>query len=80
MLKIVSGNEVKTDGQRYPQRRVMPTGDHEGRIFLSHPHTNNGFFLAHHWLMVSYCDRWMSVVRRQQLLQTTSTPKLLAGF
>ena len=30
--------------------------------------------------MVSYCDRWMSVVRRQQLLQTTSPPKLLAGF
>ena len=29
--------------------------------------------------MVSYCDRWMSVVRRQQLLQMTS-PKLLAGF
>ena len=46
------------------------------------------FFLAHlsHWLRVSYCDHWMSVVcrpsyvvRRQQLLQTTS-PKLLAGF
>ena len=45
-------------------------------------------FLAHlsHLLMVSHCDRWMSdvrrassVVRRQQLLQTTS-PKLLAGF
>ena len=37
--------------------------------------------------MVSYCDRWMSVVhraspfvRRQQLLQRTSPPKLLAGF
>ena len=39
-------------------------------------------FLAHqsHWLMVSYCYRWMSVVRRQQLLQTTSPPKLQAGF
>ena len=24
--------------------RVMTNGDHEGRIFLSHPHTNNGFF------------------------------------
>ena len=44
-------------------------------------------FLAHlsHWLMVRYCDRWMSVVysllsvvHRQQLLQMTS-PKLLAG-
>ena len=32
------------------------------------------------WLMVSYCDHWMSVVRRQHLLQTTSPPKLLAGF
>ena len=30
--------------------------------------------LAHmsHWLMVSYCDHWMCVVRRQQLLQRTS--------
>ena len=39
-------------------------------------------FLAYlsHWLIVSYCDRWMCVVRRQQLLQTTSPPKLLAGF
>ena len=45
--------------------------------------------LAHlsHWLMVSYCDRWMSVIRcavcvvlRQQLLQMTSPSKLLAGF
>ena len=24
--------------------RVMPKGDREERIFLSHPHTNNGFF------------------------------------
>ena len=23
---------------------VMTNGDHEGQIFLSHPHTNNGFF------------------------------------
>ena len=30
--------------------------------------------------MMSYCDRWMSVVRHQQLLQRTSPPKLLAGF
>ena len=39
-------------------------------------------FLAHLslWLMVSYCDCVMSVVRRQQLLQRTSFPKLLAGF
>ena len=22
----------------------MTNGDHEGRIFLSHPHTNNGLF------------------------------------
>ena len=50
----------------------------------------NHMFLAHlgHWLMVSYCDRWMSIVRRatcvnvprQQLLQRTSPPKLLPGF
>ena len=46
-------------------------------------------FLAHlsHWLMMSYCDHWMSVmccassvVRRQQLLQRTTFLKLLAGF
>ena len=39
-------------------------------------------FLAHlrHWLIVRYCDYWLSVVRRQQLLQRTSPPKLLAGF
>ena len=24
--------------------RVMPNGDPEGRIFLSHPYTNNVFF------------------------------------
>ena len=24
--------------------RVMTNGDPEGQIFLSHPHTNNGFF------------------------------------
>ena len=27
--------------------RVMTNGDHEVRIFLFHPHTNKGFFLAH---------------------------------
>ena len=28
---------------------MMTNGDSEGRIFLSNPHTNNGFpFLAHH--------------------------------
>ena len=24
--------------------RVMTNGDHEGRVFQSHPHTNNVFF------------------------------------
>ena len=24
--------------------RVMTNGDRKGQIFLSHPHTNNGFF------------------------------------
>ena len=24
--------------------RVLTNGDHEGQIFLSHPHTNHGFF------------------------------------
>ena len=27
--------------------RVMTNGDREGRIFLSHPHTNNGFSFLH---------------------------------
>ena len=28
--------------------RVMTNGDPEGRIFLSYPHTNNGFFFLAH--------------------------------
>ena len=28
--------------------RVMTIDDHKGWIFLSHPHTNNGFFLFSH--------------------------------
>ena len=42
---------------------------------MAHSHkAKNGIFLAHlsHWLVVSYCDHWMSVVRRQQLNQMTS--------
>ena len=27
--------------------RVMTIGDHKGRIFLSHPHTKDGFFLLY---------------------------------
>ena len=30
--------------------RVMKNGDHEVQIFLSHPHTNNGFF----FLLITY--------------------------
>ena len=30
-------------------------------------------------LKMSYCDGWISIVRRQQLLKRTS-PKLMAGF
>ena len=61
----------------------------EVNIIISYKGVLTLFFLAHlsHWLRVSYCDHWMSVVcrvscvvRRQQLLQTTSPPKLLAGF
>ena len=33
-----------------------------------------------HKLKVSYCDRWMFVVRRQQLLQTISPPKIMTEF
>ena len=32
--------------------RVMTNGDPEGRIFLSHPHTNNGLFFL---LTIKYC-------------------------
>ena len=28
----------------YEACRVMTSGDHEGRTFLSHPHTNKGLF------------------------------------
>ena len=31
-------------GWHHEACRVMTNGDHEGRLFLSHPHTNNGFF------------------------------------
>ena len=50
--------------------------------YLLHVSTIIYAFLAHlsHWLIMSYCDCWMSVVRRQQLLQRTSPPKLLVGF
>ena len=52
---------------------------HAGKFFMLL--LSSADFLAHlsHWLMVSYCDRWMSGVYHQQLLQMTS-PKLLAGF
>ena len=33
---------------RHEACRVMTSSDREGQIFLSHPYTNNGFFLAHH--------------------------------
>ena len=32
--------------------RVMTNGDHEGQIFLSNPHMNNGFFFL---LTIKYC-------------------------
>ena len=32
--------------------RVMTNGDREGQIFLSHPHTNNGFVFL---LSIKYC-------------------------
>ena len=60
-----------------------------GKSLISAKISLTGLFLAHlsHWLMVSYCDRWMPVVRceacfvrHKQLLQRTSPPKLLAGF
>ena len=43
----VGGVEQSVSGitERHPEAcRVMTNGDREGRIFLSHPHTNNGFF------------------------------------
>ena len=41
-----------TDWHQYACR-VMADGDHEGRIFLSHPHTNNGFIflLTTHFIL-----------------------------
>ena len=37
-------------GWHHEACRVMTNGNPEGRIFLSFPHMNNGFFLAHHCL------------------------------
>ena len=31
---------------------MMTNSDHEGQIFLSHPHLNNGFFFL---LTIKYC-------------------------
>ena len=49
---------------------------------LCHQQIRIALFLAHlsHWLVVSYCDRVSCAVRRQQLLQRTSPPKLLPGL
>ena len=35
---------LKTTVWHHEACRVITNGDHEGRIFLSFPHTNNGFF------------------------------------
>ena len=37
--------------------RVMTIGDREGRIFLSHPHTNYGFFFLYTTLYLFYIGK-----------------------
>ena len=36
-------------------------GDHEGRIFLSHPYRNNGFFLLNIKYLVFFSKGWYGV-------------------
>ena len=52
---------------------------------MSRLHGSNLLFHLNHWLMVSYCDHWMSVVRCQSCvadncLKGQLSPNLLAGF
>ena len=44
--------------------RVMTNGDLEGRSFLSHPHTNNGFFSL---LATKYLILYWNYMKRQIL-------------
>ena len=41
----------------YEACRVMTISDHEGQIFLSHPHTNNGFFFLLTTLYLIYIEK-----------------------
>ena len=59
--------------------RVMTNGDHEGRIFLSHPHANNGFFfllttkyLILYWKNMKKTSRksWYAEMRRDDVILT----------
>ena len=47
--------------------------------FCQTPANQDLYFLAHlsHWLMVSYCDRWMSVVRRPSCVVNNCFKRLL---
>ena len=37
--------------------QVMTIGDREGQIFISHPHTNNGFFFLLTTLYLIYIEK-----------------------
>ena len=43
-LNVIEKSVSRITNWYHKACRVMTNGHHEGRIFLFHPHTNNGFF------------------------------------
>ena len=43
-IRIYHECEIENPSRGHEACRVMTNGDREEQIFLSHPHTNNGFF------------------------------------
>ena len=55
---------------------MMTNGDHEGQIFLSHPHTNNGFFflltIKYHIILEKYEKDFQKILNRLRWDNMTS--------
>ena len=47
----IENSDLRITDWHHEACRVMTNGDREGRIFLSHPHTNNGFFFIPHFIL-----------------------------
>ena len=57
---------------------MMTNGDHEGRIFLSHPHTNNGlFFLLTTKYVILY---WKNIKKDFQKILNTLRCDMVTSF